>query len=43
MLGFQYLFKTERENLLNERGSLKEEKSKFAQERKHQYEELKAD
>lgn len=43
MLGFQYLFKTERTQLKREREGISSEKSKFAQERKHQYEELKAD
>ena len=43
MLGFQYLFRTERNQLKQERDVLGKEKSKFAQERKHQYEELKAD
>ena len=43
MLGFQYLFRTERNQLKQERDTLSLEKSKFAQERKHQYEELKAD
>ena len=43
MLGFQYLFRTERGQLKREREVISAEKSKFAQERKHQYEELKAD
>ena len=43
MLGFQYLFRTERNQVIKEREIISAEKSKFAQERKHQYEELKAD
>ena len=43
MLGFQYLFRTERNQLKRDREVMNAEKSKFAQERKHQYEELKAD
>ena len=43
MIGFQYLFKTERSQLQKERDTLGSEKYKFAQERKQQYEELKAD
>lgn len=42
-MGFQYLFKCERQNLKLERELLQNEKQKFASERKHQYEELKAD
>jgi hypothetical protein len=43
MIGFQYLFNAEKTMLKHERDHLTTEKSKFAQERKHQYEELKAD
>ena len=35
MLGFQYLFRTERSQLKREREVINAEKSKFAQERKH--------
>ena len=35
MLGFQYLFRTERNQLKTERDVIGAEKSKFAQERKH--------
>jgi hypothetical protein len=43
MIGFKYLFNAEKAMLKQERDHLTTEKTKFAQERKHQYEELKAD
>lgn len=43
MIGFKYLFNAEKAMLKQERDHLTTEKTRFAQERKHQYEELKAD
>jgi len=43
MVGFTYLFRSEKGQLKSERDFLTQDKNKFACERKHQYEELKAD